>query len=223
MRLTMAFAVAFFGLAPLAIAQGEEEPAPGGTPEKEKELPDGAVVVDLVAGQTEIAGTVTAWNDGDHLYVKYQTTGAWVMHETQLAVALDWSDIPQKAGNPTPGAFEFKGEHGDQGVTVVTHEIPLEDTGWEAGDLVYLAAHAELSLATEDGEIVEEGGWGDGDGFPGASWAMYFAYEIHGVPPEEERAEEDPPEKGTEKDETPPEEEDPTDGGGSTEKPVEQA
>jgi hypothetical protein len=227
MRHAAILATTILCLASSAIGQEEEEP--GGSPdgkEKAPEYPAGAVVVDLLADQADVAGTVAAWNDGESLHVEYRTTGSWRIHGTQMHAALDWVDVPEQNGNPTPGQFELKEEHGDDGVTVVTYEIQLSDEGWAPGDIVYVAAHAELSLMLQDGDIVEAGAWAEGDGFPGANWAMYFALEIlapeeETPPPQEEKPteEETPPpeeevpppqeEKPTEEETPPPEEEEP--------------
>lgn len=70
------------------------------------EPPPGAECMTLYAGQDINVGCVYVWNDADNLYVKYETTGGWVMTETHLHVATSVEDIPQtKTGNPVPGKF----------------------------------------------------------------------------------------------------------------------
>jgi hypothetical protein len=53
-----------------------------------------------MAGQNELAGTVKVWNEGDSLYVLYETLEPWCMTETYLAVASSLEGIPQSNGNP---------------------------------------------------------------------------------------------------------------------------
>ncbi|GEM_PF-3352109 len=107
-------------------------------------------VVTLLAGQDIDAGTVSVWNDGDNLFVKFETSAGWVMTETHLAVATDPNDIPQKNGNPIPGRFTYK--HEDLGgVTEDPYTIPLSEIGAGPDGTVYIAAHAALLLIIGDG------------------------------------------------------------------------
>lgn len=101
-------------------------------------------IIPLYAGQDIDVGTVKVWNDDTTLYVKYETTGAWVMTETHLAVAEEVEDIPQtKTGNPIPGKFGNSTEH-NPAVQAYTYEIPLGT--WESCDIhdLVIAAHAEV-------------------------------------------------------------------------------
>lgn len=101
-------------------------------------------VITLFAGQDIDVGTVKVWNDGTTLYVKYETTGDWVMTETHLAVAEEVGGIPQtKKNNPIPGHFEYKTEH-DPAVQAFTYAIPLGT--WESCDIhdLVIAAHAKV-------------------------------------------------------------------------------
>ncbi len=112
----------------------------------------------LWAGQHINAGTISVWNNGDNLYVKYETNGGWVMTETHLYVGK--TDPSQLTS--APGQFPYKAEH-DPAVSEYTYIIPLaeidsyqlkkngkrwiawDSTGVGAGDDVYIAAHAVLS------------------------------------------------------------------------------
>ena len=99
-----------------------------------------STVTDLIAGKHIDAGTVTVWNDGTYLYVKYSTTDGWVLTETHLDVAMSLEDIPQtKKGNPVIGHFSYRVMH-DPVVTEYTYIIELG--GWGAGTELYIAAHA---------------------------------------------------------------------------------
>lgn len=106
--------------------------------------------VTLYAGQTIPVGTVTVWNDGDYLYVEYETTDGWEMTETHLHVATTLDGIPQTeetgkgkntGGNPIPGQFDWSMEH-DPPVSDYLYTIPLD--GWDADTPLYIAAHAEV-------------------------------------------------------------------------------
>ncbi|UCE96790.1 MAG: hypothetical protein JSV51_04155 [Candidatus Bathyarchaeota archaeon] len=99
-------------------------------------------VTDLIAGQTMDVGDVTVWNDGSFLYVRYETTGDWVMGLTHLHVATDLADIPtSKKGIPIPGQFEHATTH-DPPVTEFTYCIYIN--GLTSETELYIAAHAEV-------------------------------------------------------------------------------
>lgn len=132
--------------------------------------------VTLYAGQTIDAGTVTIWNDSTDLYVKFSTTGGWVMNETHVHVAATVDGIPQRNGNPIPGQFAYKTVH-DPAVTEYTYKIALDE--FVGGQSIVVAAHASLSLLDEDGNVIQqETGWGDGPPFPGRNWATYIEFTV---------------------------------------------
>jgi len=95
----------------------------------------------LVAGKNIDVGTMIVWNDADNLYVKYFITDPeWCLIETHLHVFLDdddYTDVPQKNGNPIPGKFDYKEEH--DCVADYTYTIPLE---WGPETELFIAAHA---------------------------------------------------------------------------------
>lgn len=112
----------------------------------------------LLAGQDINAGTISVWNDGDNLYVKYDTAQGWVMTETHIYVGkTDPSELTS-----APGQFPYSAGH-DPAVSEYTYTIPLaeidsyqlkkngkkwialDSTGVAAGEDVYIAAHAVLS------------------------------------------------------------------------------
>ena len=69
-------------------------------------------VTDLIAGQTIDAGDVSVWNDGTHLFVRFETTGDWAIRSTHLHVATALEDIPQtKKGLPKQGRFDYNTPH----------------------------------------------------------------------------------------------------------------
>jgi len=152
----------------------------------------------LFAGQDIPVGTVSVWNDGTNLYVKYQTTDDWVMTETHLHVATSEEDIPQTeakgkskgndGGNPIPGHFTY-GDCYDPAVTEDEFTIPLN--GWGAGTSLYIAAHAVVQkCVVEQFEFVPELSWERSseeavavfDGY-GAQWTQLEGFNI---PPDSE-------------------------------------
>ncbi|MRR11793.1 hypothetical protein EG835_04850, partial [bacterium] len=90
------------------------------------------------AGQNFEAGTVSASNDADNIYVTFTTTGGWTMGLTHLYVGL----VPP--ASYAPGSFPYQTTH-DPAVTSYTYTIALADLGAVAGDTIYIAAHAEVS------------------------------------------------------------------------------
>ncbi len=98
---------------------------------------------DLIAGQNDIVGTITVWQDSTNLYVKYMiNTDEWRITQTQLEVGTSLADIPtNKAGNPKIGEFTYSTIH--DYVTEYTYTIPLADIG--GGDEFIIAAHAVVA------------------------------------------------------------------------------
>ena len=89
------------------------------------------IQVPLIAGQTTKVGSVSVWNVGDDLYVKYDTTeSGWGMDETAVYVG---ADPPPSAA---PGGFPYK--HEDLGCAT-TDEYVVALGGLTH---VYIAAHA---------------------------------------------------------------------------------
>jgi len=123
--------------------------------------------IDLIAGQHTVAGSVTVSNDGENLFVTFETSDGWLINETHLYVD---TIVPTKS---EPGKFPYKHE-GLGEVATDTYEIPLDDLGVGSCDTIYIAAHADLVK----GET-EETGWAKGVKIePGKNWSMYFNYQI---------------------------------------------
>jgi hypothetical protein len=112
------------------------------------ELPDGAVVRDLYAGQNNLVGTVTVWNDSEILFVKYMlnqeaSDAGWCLSETHLHVGDEDYPIPAtKKGNPVPGKFNNSDDH--DCVTEYLYEIPMMEE-WGCGEDLLIAAHAVIT------------------------------------------------------------------------------
>jgi len=126
------------------------------------------LVVDLIAGQNKIAGSIQTWDDGQSLFIRFQTTGSWCLTESHLAVALSLDEIPQSNGNPIPGQFPYKNYH--QCATNFLYTIPLENQACE----LYIAAHASVKKPG-----AQETAWANGNDFPGNNWATYFIYQTN--------------------------------------------
>ena len=133
---------------------------------------------DLIAGRSMKAGTVEVGNDTENLYVTYRLEGGWVMTESHLEVALSLDGIPQtKTGNPIPGQFRWKRSH-DPPAVAYMYKIGLGEVGFEADDLLYLAAHAEVRFVDGTGTVIrQESAWAAGIQFPGKNWATCFTYQ----------------------------------------------
>lgn len=145
-------------------------------------------VVNLIAdgGSVETAivvGSVEAVMDGDgNLIVTVANDdpeNPWVIGDTKIAAGELLEDIPQtKKGNPKVGHFPY----------ISGDPIPLDLT--VGVHTVYIAAHAEvlnpdeLVEDPETGELVprQESAWGEGEGFPGKNWAMYFTFTYEVLP-----------------------------------------
>jgi len=108
------------------------------------------VTVPLCAGQNMDVGTITVWDDGTNLYVKYETRGDWMMTETHLAVVDDDGDFPTtKTGNPKVGYFP-DGDDYDPPVSKDTFTFNLDDEGWASCTDLYVAAHAVVVRPIDD-------------------------------------------------------------------------
>lgn len=145
----------------------------------------GVQTQDLLAGQTILAGTVSAQvidtdNDtiGDTLQIIYTTTGGWELMETHLWVGDDLGDMPQtRQGNPKIGNFPYNS--GDiTGNTSYTVEVPLSVLGFScptADKDYFIAAHAALRKPDGSGGYQTETGWADGDRFvERGAWGTFF-------------------------------------------------
>lgn len=108
----------------------------------------------LWAGQHIDVGYLYIWNDIDYLYIMYATTGDWELKKTHLAVAEDLDGIPRnRPGIPVPGRFPYKTTHYPW-VTEYTYEILLADYDLEVGDDIVVAAHAEVVMMEDNGQVI---------------------------------------------------------------------
>lgn len=130
-------------------------------------------VVTLWAGQNIDAGTVSVWNDGDNIYVTFETTGEWEMTETHLYVGnTDPNDLTTAPGQfpysgeteyviPLSEICEYEMELNKKG-NPTGKMIPISGTsGVDSDDSVYIAAHADVRKldSIEWTELLTNGGF----------------------------------------------------------------
>ena len=132
-----------------------------------------AMDVTLWADQDVNVGTLTVEVVGTDLVVTYAITLPWVLGDTHLYVG---DSAPTKSA---PGRFPYGADDAVGGI----YTIPLADLGAEAGDILFIAAQAEVTNPDEIDLITglprEESVWADGIQIrPGKNWAMYFEFEI---------------------------------------------
>jgi hypothetical protein len=137
----------------------------------------------LMVGQDEFLGQVSVWNTDDTLYVHYRVwSPSHCLVVTHVHVADSVEDIPHNQAGPIPGHFDYQMVH-DCSTPEAEYAIPLSAGGWEIGDRVVIAAHAEVGQPTDP--YWRETGWGiqcgdfDTWSFPGTKWAAYMEYPIH--------------------------------------------
>lgn len=103
------------------------------------------LVVDLIAGQHDVVGTVAIWNEGTNLYVKYQTLPGYYLTEVHTEVEASYENMPlTNKGSPKIGLFDYIEE--DLHTTEKLVQLVLNET-WVKVDV---AAHAVVKA---DGEI----------------------------------------------------------------------
>lgn len=89
---------------------------------KNKNITEEPYKTDLIADQIYDVGNVTVWNINDTIFVKYMTTGEWLINETHLHIECELYDIPQENGNPIIAEFDYQSIH-EIGVTEYTYKI----------------------------------------------------------------------------------------------------
>lgn len=133
----------------------------------------------LIAGQNYTAGRIDVEivnEDGtNYVYISYITNNEWVIKLTHL-YAGDRGGIPEtKKGNPKPGVFEKRMDYEANIISKFEVEYKIPAEAFE--ECFYIAAHAEVERIDDKGVVIQrETGWGQGEGFEGDSWAMYFEF-----------------------------------------------
>ncbi len=134
-----------------------------------------ATVVNLIAGQTINAGSVSVSNDAYYIYVTYSTSNGYTLKETHLYVG-DCALIPtNKPGNPIPGQFPYNATHNN----ISTYTVTVPISAIPAGACGCIAAHSVVQKLGTSGQVVEtQTGWGQGTliNLSGGNWGMKFDY-----------------------------------------------
>lgn len=140
----------------------------------------GVVLQDtLFAGQFINVGMITVSNNQEVLGVEIEITEpGWAMTETHVAIEDTFEDLPMTgSGNPQVGHFEFSDTF-DQPTTSWAYVINLAEYGYAPGIPLYIAVQAEVSLYVDGVPVQNETAWGDGEDFPGNSWATYCTFSV---------------------------------------------
>lgn len=124
--------------------------------------PPGAATFQLLAGQTIDVGEVSAWSDGETLFVRYLVdTDPWWLSGCHLNIgsgsptAGDFipGQMPYHAGPFSDPAAPFTG--GSWNGTEYTFEIDMEAAGLNCGGSYWIITHADVLKYVSDGA----GGW----------------------------------------------------------------
>lgn len=104
-------------------------------------------IADLYAGQHILVGNVSVKGSNGSYEVTYNiTTAGYCLTESHLSVVTDPNKFPMaKKGNPIPGQFQYKGNHGC--LSSYTYSVNLAD--FKEGDEIYIAAHAVVNCVTD--------------------------------------------------------------------------
>jgi len=141
-------------------------------------------IVDLFAGQTTDAGSVTVYNDDINIYITVYSSYGYQdgTEQIKLWIGADSSLIPKNnAGVPVNGQFPHKITT-TQSVNVYTFSIPLANLSLvtSCGNSVFLVIHADV-LASNDGGVTitpETAYGGDIVGNTGNRWWYLTNYTI---------------------------------------------
>lgn len=122
-------------------------------------------VVDLIAGQHIVAGTLSIDLIENDIVLTYKTNDDWVISETHMSIGdCDELTFPTTgAGNPKIGKFEHSSSHSDN-VSEVVYYISKD----ALSENYCFAAHAVVENVNGS-----ETAWANGIDFGGNSWAMY--------------------------------------------------
>ncbi len=143
--------------------------------------PCGVKVVDLWAGQTIDAGSVTIYNDNTNLYVTTFSSAGYVSGTEQLKmwVGTDLLNMPQnRQGIPIPGQFPYKIT--TDGNTTYTFTIPLNSLPLinNCGQSVYVVVHADVLANNGSGSTSSETAFGGDVAGTGPRWWFYTSYMV---------------------------------------------
>ncbi len=125
-------------------------------------------VVEFTAGQHIDVGDIRVYQveDDDDVFIEITMGGGFRMRESHVDWGYTVDDIPHNNGGPRPGQFEYKVEHGNNGVSSYTYQIEMNESDFTGVFLVH--------AAVTNGETA----WAGDQEFPGNNWALYFEYEV---------------------------------------------
>ncbi len=145
-------------------------------------------VWDLTAGQTEVVGTVTVYNDEENLYITYKIADDVdaVFGKLHYWVGASINDVPKnKAGNIVVGHLIEVDATGETEVEIV---VNWAGGDWaEAGDTIAVVTHAEIQYLAGGVVVGGDTAFGGDEKGSGRRWWYYGLYTIcdEEVPPEE--------------------------------------
>ena len=121
----------------------------------------------LLAGKNINVGTLNVEVVGVNLVVTYTITApGWVLGDTHLYVG---TVVPTKSA---PGQFPYGPDDAVGGV----YTIPLDGF---SGEILYIAAHAEVTYLCESREETAWAGWCNSERIrPDKNWATYFTFHL---------------------------------------------
>ena len=146
-------------------------------------LDEPCIVVDLIAGQNTVVGSVTIDRTETDLVLIYSTVEGWDINLTHMSIGdcnEQW--VPTTgSGNPKIGKFEHTEPHSIN-VNEVVYHVSL-DVLPDYTDIYCFAAHAEV-VGPTGGETAWAGNISEAEGegyvvkgFEGRSWATYIEAE----------------------------------------------
>ena len=146
--------------------------------------------VELWAGQTTDAGSVTIYNEEDSLYITVYSEEGFqnVDEQIKIWVGTDYSTIPGGGtARPPTGQFPYKYTIYPAD-TVFTAVILLDDIALLNGcdEDVFVLVHADVLADNGNGGTTEETAWGGDEPGPGNAWWFFSIYTIQccgGTPP----------------------------------------
>ncbi len=138
--------------------------------------------VELWAGQTIDAGSVTIYNDETNLYITVYSELGYQTADEQIKiwVGMDYSTIPGGGtSRPPAGQFPYKYTI-DPIEPVFTVVILLDDIQLvnECDDEIFVLVHADVMADDGNGGSTGETAWGGEIPGPGSAWWYYTNYTI---------------------------------------------
>jgi hypothetical protein len=137
----------------------------------------------IMAGQNINVGSMWVHNDLSNLYITYSLTNNWLLKHTHMHIASSLARIPKnRAGVPVPGQFTYSTPH-NPNIPLYTYTIPFAQLGFQIGDNLAIAAHAEVVRnASSSAGMVGETAWGGNITGPGPRWWFYLEYTLINPP-----------------------------------------